>query len=82
MSAAAKQRPPIDGEGWIRHDGGRCPVDPSTPVHVRLRDGYDDQHTVPWLAGRWDDADALMSNWVHNDDPVDIMAFRIVGEPA
>ena len=58
-----------NAEGWIRHRGGKCPVDPETIVEVRLRDGT-----------CWVDSEAEAGSfwtWQHSDICADIMAYRL-----
>lgn len=52
-------------DGWIRHRGGKCPVDDLMRVEVRMRGG-DSGH---------ERADGL--RWNHIGSPGDIMAYRI-----
>ena len=54
-------------DGWIRHRGGKCPVDGDAKVDYRMRDGEID------CFGR----DAGRLAWSHNSDIGDIMAYRI-----
>lgn len=53
-------------DGWIRHRGGRCPVDPAEIVEVGMRSG-EKSHKY--------DAEAL--RWSHIGSLGDIMAYRI-----
>ncbi|MGM0584248.1 MAG: hypothetical protein ACQEUZ_06325 [Pseudomonadota bacterium] len=70
--------PEPDADGWIKHDGGPCPVDWDTMVRVRFRDGLE---ADPKPAGLWSEnsPDCL---WRHRagDSDNDIIAYRIVGE--
>lgn len=64
-------------EGWIKHDGGPCPVDPMTRPGVRFRDGSSNPPGLirarlwQWLDGDW---------WKHetrNDHAgCDIIAYK------
>ena len=60
-----------DADGWIPWGGGECPVDGNEVVEVRLRE-YDE---TP-IAG----ADCF--GWSHDGGYDDIIAYRIVKEPA
>jgi hypothetical protein len=51
-------------DGWIRHRGGKCPVDKGVLVDVRFRSG-DIETSDDWP--RWD----------HKDHPRAIMAYRL-----
>ena len=55
---------------WIEWHGGKCPVNPETLVQVRLRDGYEELRGFK----------AYRYSWGHdaNDDPNDIIAYRVV----
>lgn len=76
----AKLKAPKDnGDGWIRHRGGKCPVKAGTLVDVRYRDGQVNNH-VPALtklskAGSITHRSA--ANWDHIGSKYDIMAYRI-----
>lgn len=53
--------------GWIRHRGGKCPVETDVLVDVRTRDG------MVWLRhNATQDCD-----WSHNGCSNDIMAYRL-----
>lgn len=60
----------LAGSDWIEHDGGRCPVDPQTPVMCRTRDGDEDAR-FPCIGTAGD------LSWSHNGGEADIIAFRI-----
>lgn len=64
-------KPAPDADGWIPWGGGECPVDGNEVVEVRLRE-YDE---TP-IAG----ADCF--GWSHDGGYDDIIAYRIVKEPA
>lgn len=53
-------------EGWITHDGGKCPVDPHTIVKVRFRD----DRVSPALP-------ACASIWSRTGADSDIIAYRV-----
>lgn len=68
-------------DGWIRHRGGKCPVDVGELVDVRYRDGtfgykleacrdyrFDTEHHSGW--------DAHFEYWDHDGMSGDIMAWR------
>lgn len=59
-----------DDDGWIKHDGGPCPVRGDVKVSVKFRRGEsaDDSR----CAGYW--------FWGHNNADYDIIAYRIVDE--
>ena len=41
-------------DGWIKHDGGPCPVDMWTPVTIMRRDGKTAKHPdCRWLDWRF-----------------------------
>lgn len=60
-------------EGWIRWDGGECPLPEGTRHQVRYRDGFENQ-TKPAIKGS-------RSNtvWEHDADTpqFDIVAYRV-----
>ena len=58
---------------WIGWKGGECPVPPDTMVEVRLRDG---RELFPSLARGW------YWVWTGGGDPYDIVAYRVISEPA
>lgn len=62
----ALKRPAAPDDGWIKHDGGPCPVEPQTIVEVRERDG---SVTQP----RWTASDF---EWDHNGSGSDILFYR------
>ncbi len=73
-------------EGFIRHRGGKCPVEAGTLVDVRYRSGdinlgvpaltitSDESHVFGSRRGGYLD---LASYWGHDGLPGDIMAYRI-----
>lgn len=58
----------VDADGWIKWEGGECPVRPDTRVHVQLRNGR--RLSEPAFARR------LI--WRHVGDGTDIIAYRVV----
>jgi hypothetical protein len=56
--------PKANKDGWIRHRGGKCPVDADSQVEYRMRDGG----ILNSRAGRLE--------WGHYDECGDIMAWR------
>lgn len=56
-------------DGWIRHRGGKCPVEPGTLVDVRYRDGA--TQTAKSLDGTYAEV------WQHSGHRRDIMAYRL-----
>lgn len=70
---------------WIEHDGGDCPVDPETPVLIRMAGGMSYSMSDP--AGYWLPSDCDQFNyWTgrggHRESqkrPTDrIIAYRVV----
>lgn len=59
-------RQQADAEGWIKWQGGTCPVPDTTPVQYVLRNG--DSSTM--MAGRL--------AWNHRGSTSDIVAYRII----
>lgn len=58
-------KPKSNKDGWIRHRGGKCPVEAMDAVDVRFRSGVIKT-----------DCDYLSFRWQHTDEPGDIMAWR------
>lgn len=59
-----------DSDGFIKWDGGDCPVDPDSPTIVKFRDG--NQSRVPHKAGSYEwRRDIVERSW-------DIVAYKIV----
>ena len=56
-------------DGWIRHRGGKCPVDAGVMVDIRLRDG------TSW--GGPESGRADFRDWAHTGVGGDIMAYRV-----
>ena len=65
---AALAEPQADADGWIRWDGGVCPVSAGVRVDVLLRNGKKIQEEPDWLF------------WSHGQLDGDIIAYRIVKE--
>lgn len=63
----AKPAKKADKDGWIRHCGGKCPVDAGVLVDVRLRKKGDDRNGEE--AGFWD--------WTHSKHAEDVMYYRL-----
>ena len=62
--------PQPDDDGWIKWEGGECPVDGGVVVNIRMRDGETGSGDGPdWWWGRTGDG-----------DPGEIIAYRIVSE--
>ncbi|KNC11562.1 hypothetical protein AC790_13415 [Pantoea sp. RIT-PI-b] len=56
----------IENDGWIEWEGGKCPEAYSTEVQVKYRDGMGMEDA----AGNF--------SWTHDNEPDDIIAYRIV----
>lgn len=65
--AAEKEASAPFGDGWIKWEGGDCPVASETQVVVRLREGDEDLRMVARI---WD--------WKHYGHSGDIVAYRVV----
>lgn len=61
-------KPAKNAEGWIRHRGGKCPVDAGTVIEYRERNGNIEVECEPELLG---------TMWLHENHPHDIMAYRL-----
>lgn len=60
------------GDGWIKWEGGECPVDPGTNVEIRLRSG-EQFFDVAGLGGK------IALDWSHGGETDrDIIAYRLV----
>ena len=59
-----------NAEGWIRHRGGKCPVEEGVMVDVRHRDGE-------VFSGFEAVLSAPAGSWNHANHPGDIMAYRL-----
>lgn len=58
---------------WIKHDGGKRPVEPTTRVVVKHRSG----ETSDSYVGSNKSDEAKEWAWHHNGDPGDIIAYRL-----
>lgn len=71
-------KPKANKDGWVRHRGGKCPVEEGTLVDVRYRDGE-----IRYKRKALSDSDCASENWTHEKDKesdlatCDIMAYRI-----
>lgn len=65
-----------NADGWIRWNGGACPVATGTPIDVRYRDG---QELLCLPADRLADSsrDASEAFWRNDDCENDIVAYRL-----
>lgn len=52
-------------QGWIRHRGGKMPVDGEVLVHFRTRGGYRGAEVASYLT------------WVHDGSQSDVMAWHV-----
>lgn len=64
---AAMAEPQPDADGWIKWEGGACPVPGDTRVEVKLRDGCVECCQK-----------AYFFDWSDIDSDTDIIAYRIV----
>lgn len=55
-------------DGWIRWDGGKCPVDSSTKVLIRCRIGGESKEPLS----------ASSFYWEHDNGEADIIAYKVV----
>jgi len=62
-----------NAEGWIRHRGGKCPVEVGTLIDIRCRDGLV-RNGVP--CGKDFTRTASMF-WSHEGDGAEVMAYRL-----
>jgi len=62
-------------DGWIRHRGGKCPVETGVLVDVRYRDGGKAFGQPALMSGSVDSRWA--ASWDHAAQPFDIMAYRL-----
>lgn len=63
-------KPKASKDGWIRHRGGKCPVEAGAKVEVRHRNGV-----IKNIVDL--DIDNVDETWLHVGDKDDIMAYRI-----
>lgn len=74
LSKIGKSMTKANKDGWIRHRGGKCPVDAGTLVDVRFRDGEISCSQQALMKGKPDEAWA--KDWAHSGHCGDIMAWR------
>lgn len=65
-----------NAEGWVRHRGGKCPVEAGVEVSTRHRDGkiVEVHHMTAYADAS---AASLKCVWSHKNDDDDIMAYRL-----
>ena len=63
------EREKMNKPKWIRHRGGKCPVDDGTNMEYRLRDGSTINGCHPQFA-----------NWGHYGVDADVIAYRVIEE--
>ena len=68
--ATTKQSSVADADGWIKWEGGECPVAPDALVQYVIRDG--DESTEP--------VRAMALDWGHRGCVSDIIAYRLSKE--
>ena len=81
---AKLKAPKANGDGWIRHRGGKCPVEAGTLVDVRYRSGVICEGVTAltyhgddgFESSRSDYLD-LAVNWSHTKSDGDIMRYKI-----
>jgi hypothetical protein len=59
----------MESEGWIKHDGGPCPVDGAETVEIMFADRGGMASKVLLCARTWD--------WSHKGDAADVIAYRL-----
>lgn len=64
-----------NAEGWIRHRGGKCPVEKGVRVDVRYRDGEISMNQPALEKG--DPSEPWAECWSHDNCVSDIMAYRL-----
>jgi len=71
--------PQPDNDGWIKWEGGECPVSDGTIVDVQYRDR---SRNAGEVASSSSDAEgsACGAFWHNDDSRADIVAYRIVSE--
>lgn len=87
-SPAEPTPPQFDDDGWIKWDGGECPVAPNTRVQVRCRNGWEDTAARGGIAAGYLNSPAAdpMSRsvngnwWLNRGTEDDIVAYRIVSQ--
>jgi hypothetical protein len=64
-----------DEDGFIKWDGGDCPVEPGTHIRFKMR-SYDGDHH---RNGRpCSEPETLWPGWAHRQQPNDIVAYKVV----
>ena len=75
----AKPASKANKDGWIRHRGGKCPVEAGVLVDVRYRNGQVNEHVKALISidagGSIRELKAVA--WDHIDSDLDIMRYRI-----
>jgi len=82
MSRRQESAATTEAADWIEWDGkdGHGPLAPREIVEVKVRSGF--VH-LPMSVGFWaGDTSATHSNWLHDGEDCDIVAYRIVGAAA
>ena len=64
-----------NAEVWIRHRGGKCPVEKGARVDVRYRDGEISMNQPALEKG--DPSEPWAEDWSHDNCVADIMAYRL-----
>lgn len=64
----------VDADGWIKWEGGECPVAPGTLLDVRHRSGFE---AMRCRAGR---SYATRRHWLDESSDADIIAYRLSKE--
>lgn len=64
-----------NAEGWVRHRGGKCPVEKGVRVDVRYRDGEISMNQPALEKG--DPSEPWAEYWSHDNCAADIMAYRL-----
>jgi len=66
--------------GWMKWEGGECPVERGTLVDSRYSDGTNNEHIEAGVPGSKTGSRAVpwATNWKHSGAPHDIIAFRII----
>jgi hypothetical protein len=76
---AKLKAPKANVDWWIRHRGGKCPVEAGTLVDVRYRSGKVNEHVKAlvdsYMSGSMQTHNAVA--WTHIGSANDIMAYRI-----
>lgn len=70
------KKPNANKDGWVRHRGGKCPVEAGTLVDVKYRGGGI-VHRHYATADKATSQIALAAIWQHRKDDRDIMYYRI-----